>query len=107
MIIFHNAFVYYDARFGLRDLGVVETNPGAEPSPQHIAAIVRLARAARVGAVFAEPEYSPNLIDALAQSAGINVVTDLYDDSVGTDPNVSTYVGIIDFDTDTIVKALR
>ncbi len=107
MIIFHNAFLYYNARFGLRTIGVVEVNPGAEPSPQHIAEIVGLARANHVNAVFAEPEYSPKLIQALAQSAGIKTVDNLYDDSVGTDPKVANYVGMIDYDTDTIVDALK
>ena len=107
MIVFHNAFNYYDARFGLVTLGVVETTPGADPSPQHLAEIVGLARAHRVRAVFAEPEYSPKLIAALAESAGITTVSDLYDDSVGTDPKVATYIGMIDYDTDTIVRALK
>jgi len=107
MIVFHNAFNYYDARFGLQTLGVVETNPGADPSPQHLAQIVELARAHHVRAVFAEPEYSPKLIAALAESAGITTVSDLYDDSIGTDPKVATYIGMIDYDTDTIVRALK
>jgi ABC-type Zn uptake system ZnuABC Zn-binding protein ZnuA len=107
MIIFHNAFLYYNARFGLRTVGVVEVNPGAEPSPQHIAEIVTLARASHVRAVFAEPEYSPKLVQALAQSAGIKTVENLYDDSVGTDPKVANYIGMIDYDTETIVNALK
>jgi ABC-type Zn uptake system ZnuABC Zn-binding protein ZnuA len=107
MIVFHNAFDYYDARFGLQTLGVVETNPGADPSPQHLAQIVDLARSHHVRAVFAEPEYSPKLIAALAESAGIKTVSDLYDDSIGTDPKVATYIGMIDYDTDTIVRALK
>ena len=107
MIIFHNAFLYYNARFGLRTVGVVEVNPGAEPSAKHIADIVGLARKYHVRAVFAEPEYSPKLIEALAQSAGIRTVSSLYDDSVGVDPKVATYVGMIDDDTDTIVSALK
>jgi ABC-type Zn uptake system ZnuABC Zn-binding protein ZnuA len=107
LIVFHNAFNYYDARFGLQTLGVVETNPGADPSPQHLAQIVDLARSHHVRAVFAEPEYSPKLIAALAESAGIKTVSDLYDDSIGTDPKVATYIGMIDYDTDTIVRALK
>ena len=107
MIVFHSAFDYYDARFGLTTLGVVEVNPGADPSPQHLAQIVSLARSHHVRAVFAEPEYSPKLIQALAESAGIRTVSSLYDDSVGTDPKVATYIGMIDYDTDTIVGALK
>jgi len=107
MIIFHNAFQYYNARFGIKTIGVVTVNPGAEVSPRHIADLVTLARANHVRAVFAEPQFSSKVIEALAQSAGIKTVQNLYDDSVGTEPNVSTYIGMIDYDTDTIVAALQ
>jgi ABC-type Zn uptake system ZnuABC Zn-binding protein ZnuA len=107
MIIFHNAFLYYNARFGLRTVGVIEVNPGSAPSPNHIADIINLAHMYKVRAVFAEPEYSPKLVEALAQSAGIRTIENLYDDSVGTDPKVASYIGMIDYDTDTIVNALK
>jgi ABC-type Zn uptake system ZnuABC Zn-binding protein ZnuA len=53
------------------------------------------------------PNRHSELIQTLAQSAGITTVANLYDDSVGTDPNVNTYIGMIDYDTDTIVAALK
>jgi ABC-type Zn uptake system ZnuABC Zn-binding protein ZnuA len=107
MIVYHNAWEYYDRRFGLQTVGVIETSPGREPSPGEIAHLVDLAKRYHVRAVFAEPEYSPRLAQALARSAGIKTVVDLYDDSVGTDPRVADYIGMIDYDTDVIVNALK
>jgi manganese/iron transport system substrate-binding protein len=107
MIVYHNAWEYYDRRFGLKTVGVIETSPGREPSPSEIARLVDLAKRLHVLAVFAEPEYSPKLAQALARSAGIKTVVNLYDDSVGTDPRVADYVGMIDYDTDVIVNALK
>jgi ABC-type Zn uptake system ZnuABC Zn-binding protein ZnuA len=106
MIVFHNAWQYYDDRFGLRTLGVVELSPGQEPNPSYVANLVRLARANHVRAVFAEPEYSPKLIRTLAESAGIRTVENLYDDSIGNDPRVKDYVSMLRYDTGVIVKAL-
>ena len=107
MIVFHDAFDYYARRFGLRVVGAIEPIAGAEPNPAHIAQLVQLARAQHVRAVFAEHEYSEKLALTLAASAGGLRVAFLYDDSLGTEPNVGTYVGMIDTDSDTIVKALR
>jgi ABC-type Zn uptake system ZnuABC Zn-binding protein ZnuA len=107
MIVYHNAWEYYARRFGLKLLGVIETSPGREPGPQDIAHLVDLAKSNHTRAIFTEPEYSPKLAQALAHSAGISVVSDLYDDSVGTDPRVADYVGMIDYDTDVIVNALK
>jgi zinc transport system substrate-binding protein len=106
MIVFHNAWQYYDDRFGLRTLGVIEPSPGQEPNPAYVASLVGLARRHHVRAVFAEPEYSPKLVQTLAQSAGIATVEDLYDDSIGTDPRVYDYDSMLRYDTSVIAKAL-
>ncbi len=107
MIIFHNAFDYYNRRFGIRTVGVIELSPGQDPNPQYIAHLVDLARRYNVRAVFSEPEYSPKLAQTLAKSAGIHVVTDLYDDSIGNDPRVHDYISMLTYDTNVIVQALK
>ena len=106
IIVFHNAWQYYDDRFGLQTLGVVELSPGQEPNPQYLAHLVALARANHVRAIFAEPEYSPKLVQSLAESAGIATIEDLYDDSIGTNPKVHDYESMLRYDTGVIVKAL-
>jgi ABC-type Zn uptake system ZnuABC Zn-binding protein ZnuA len=107
MIVFHNAWQYYDDRFGLTTLDVVERNPGQEPNPQQIAQIIDVARQHGVHAVFSEPEYSPKILYAIAQGAGVKVVENLYDDSLGTNPQVADYISMLTFDTNAIVKGLR
>jgi ABC-type Zn uptake system ZnuABC Zn-binding protein ZnuA len=106
MIVFHNAWQYYDDRFGLRTLGVLELSPGQEPNPQYVNNLVTLARANHVRAVFAEPEYSPKLVQTLASSSGIKTVEDLYDDSVATAGPVKDYESMLLFDTEVITGAL-
>jgi ABC-type Zn uptake system ZnuABC Zn-binding protein ZnuA len=107
MIVFHNAFQYYNDRFGLVTLGFVERNPGQEPNPQQIAGLIDLAKQHGVRAVFSEPEYSPKLLYSIAQGAGVKVVENLYDDSIGTDSRVADYVSMLTYDTGVIVKALK
>ncbi|HTV72717.1 MAG TPA: metal ABC transporter substrate-binding protein [Candidatus Acidoferrales bacterium] len=107
MVVFHNAWYYYNKRFGLTTLGFVERNPGQEPNPQQIARLIDLAKQHHVKGVFSEPEYSPKLLYTIAQGAGIGVVENLYDDSIGTDPRVADYIGMLDYDTGVIVKTLK
>ena len=99
MIVFHNAWQYYNDRFGITTLGFVERNPGQEPNPQQVAQLVDLAKQHGVRGVFSEPEYSPKILQSIAQGAGIQVVEDLYDDSIGTDPRVATYTAMLTYDT--------
>jgi ABC-type Zn uptake system ZnuABC Zn-binding protein ZnuA len=107
MIVFHNAWLYYNRRYGLVTLGVIEGIPGAEPSAAHLARLIDAARAAHVHAIFAEPEYNPQLVQAVARSAGIPHVAVLYDDSVGTSPGTRDYLSMLRTDTTTIVTSLR
>ena len=107
MLVYHNAWLYYNRRYGLQTLGVVEENPGTEPSAAHVARLVDLARAARLRTLFAEPEYSPKLLDAIARSAGIANVAILYDDSVGMSAATRDYLAMLTTDTRTIVAGLR
>jgi manganese/iron transport system substrate-binding protein len=107
MIVFHNAWQYYNDRFGITTLGFVERNPGQEPNPAQIAQLVDLAKVHHVRGVFSEPEYSPKLLYSIAQGAGIKVVENLYDDSVGADPRVANYIAMLQYDTDVIVQTLK
>lgn len=107
MIVFHNAWDYYNRRFGIQTIGIIELSPGQDPNPAYIAELVDLARKHQVRAVFSEPEYSPKLAQTLAKSAGIHIVSDLYDDSIGTDPRVHDYTSMLRYDTGVIVQALR
>lgn len=107
LIVFHNAWQYYDNRFGIRTLGIIETAPGQEPNPQDFGHTIDLAKRYHVGAIFGEPEYSPKLAIALAHDAGIPVVEDLYDDSLGTNPQVDNYISMLRYDTRELVKSMR
>jgi manganese/iron transport system substrate-binding protein len=107
MIVFHNAWDYYNRRFGVQTIGVIELAPGQDPNPQYIGQLVDLARKHRVRAVFSEPEYSPKLAQTLAKSAGIRIVSNLYDDSIGNDPRVKDYTSMLRYDTGVIVQALK
>ena len=107
MITFHDAWYYFDKRYGIRDVGAIEPSPGKEPSAAELAALIATARANNVRAIFAEPEFSPKLAKQLADSAGIKTVTDLYDDSLGQTPALGTYEGMMRYDVDMIAQALN
>jgi len=107
MIVFHNAWLYYNRRYGLRTLGVIEEYPGTEPSAAHLAQLVDLARRYQLHTLFAEPEYSPKLMQAVARSAGIATIAVLYDDSVGTSAQTRDYIAMLTTDTQTIVDGLK
>src|SRR5579864_3006434 len=52
MITFHDAWLYFDRRYGIRDLGSIVSSPGKEPSAAEFAALIAKAKANNVHAIF-------------------------------------------------------
>jgi ABC-type Zn uptake system ZnuABC Zn-binding protein ZnuA len=106
LVTFHDAFPYLAKHYGFELAGVVLHNVGQEPSASDLAALVETVRAAHVPAVFAEAQFSPKLAETLAQEAGVTrVVTTLYNDALGPPP-ADSYIGLMEWNMDEIVKAL-
>jgi ABC-type Zn uptake system ZnuABC Zn-binding protein ZnuA len=107
LVTFHDAFPYFAKHYGFELIGVILQNPGQEPSAADLAALVRKVKAAGVPAVFSEAQFDPKLARTLADEAGITrVVTTLYNDALGPPP-ADTYIGMLTWDVDEIVKALQ
>jgi ABC-type Zn uptake system ZnuABC Zn-binding protein ZnuA len=105
-VSFHDALPYFARAYGLRIAGVVVPAPGQEPSAGEVASLVAAIREAGVTAVFSEAQFNPQLAEAIAAEAGATVVADLYTDSLG-DPPADSYEGIMRWDVERIVEALR
>jgi ABC-type Zn uptake system ZnuABC Zn-binding protein ZnuA len=107
LVTFHDAFPYFARHFGFELVGVVLENVGQEPSAADLADLVAKVKAANVKAVFSEAQFSPRLTQTLADEAGVRqVVTTLYNDALGPAP-ADTYLGLMRWDVDQIVAALK
>ena len=106
LVTFHDAFPYFARHYGFELVGVIVENVGQEPSAAELATLVDTVKAAHVKAVFSEAQFNPKLSKTLAQEAGITqVVTTLYNDALGPAP-ADTYLGLMRWNVDEIVKAL-
>jgi ABC-type Zn uptake system ZnuABC Zn-binding protein ZnuA len=107
LVTFHDAFPYFANHFGFELVGVILENVGQDPSASDLAALVEKVKAAHVNAVFSEAQFSPRLSETLAQEAGVTqVVTTLYNDALGDAP-ADTYLGMMRWNVDQIVPALK
>ena len=107
LVTFHDAFPYFARHFGFELVGVVVPNVGQEPNAAALAALVEKVKAAGVKAVFSEAQFNPKLAQTLADEAGVKrVVTTLYNDALGPAP-ADTYLGMMRWNVDQIVEALR
>ncbi len=101
----HPAWIYYANRYGLRELGSVHKQPGAEPSARELGAIVEEAREAGVAAIFSEPQMGEAAARALATELDVPI---LMLDPLGG-PGVEErdgYLALIRFNTRQFVQGL-
>jgi zinc transport system substrate-binding protein len=106
LVTFHNAYQYFLLRCGLPIADVVEEFPGKEPSAQYLEEVGLHAKKQHVKVVYAEPQFSPKAAQVLAQEIGGQV---LMLDEVGNadDPARDTYLKLVQFDLDEIVKGMQ
>lgn len=66
-IVFHDAYHYFERRFGLRAAGSIAVSPDRKPGAQRLSAIRR--KIEQVGAlcVFSEPQFTPKLVEIVTR----------------------------------------
>jgi zinc transport system substrate-binding protein len=66
-VVFHDAYQYFDRRFGLDAIGSITVSPEAQPSAKRLTELRRKIRALKAVCVFAEPLFQPNLVAAVTE----------------------------------------
>ena len=61
-VVFHDAYQYYEERFGLSVAGAISLGDASDPSPARIAAIRDLVADEGITCVFSEPQFNPGIV---------------------------------------------
>lgn len=103
-VTFHQAWNYFSKRYGLRVAGVIEESPGKEPSPKHISKILKELKRINIKVIFAEPQFSAKIAEAIAREAGGQV---LILDPLGGQKGRETYIELMRYNLAVIEKAMK
>lgn len=103
LLVFHDAWRYFAARYDFEIIGIVLENPNAEVSAQEMVHLLGVIDDSGINVVFAEPQFNTSVLDLLADEGDIEIVT-LLTDSFTED--VETYVDLMRFNRDQLVNAL-
>ncbi len=66
-IVFHDAYQYFERRYGLAPAGSVTVNPDVPPSAKRLSELRRKIASLRATCVFAEPQFAPKVIDTIVE----------------------------------------
>lgn len=105
-VVFHDAYQYFEARYPLRQVGVVEINPGQSPSARHLVALRRKIAATGAACVFAEPQFEPKLLGTITEGLPVRVGAL---DPLGADltPGPELYFTLLDQLTAALLSCLK
>jgi ABC-type Zn uptake system ZnuABC Zn-binding protein ZnuA len=110
LVTTHDTFGYYARAYGFEIVGTALsslTTESGDPSASDIAALVEAIEDAGVPAIFAENVSNSDLMEVIADEAGVELAPPLYSDALGDgDSDAPTYVAMMEYNTDTIVTAL-
>lgn len=66
-IVFHDAYQYFEARFGMNPAGSVTVNPGATPGAKRLKEIHDRINETNAVCVFAEPQFEPKYVETVIE----------------------------------------
>ncbi len=103
LVVFHDAYTYFSARFGFDVVGVILANHDAEPSAGEMADLIEVIEQNCVTVVFAEPHFNTDVLDVVADEAGVAIGELLTDSFAG---QVSSHPELMRFNRDSLMRHL-
>ncbi|MGX9416744.1 zinc ABC transporter substrate-binding protein [Vibrio sp. WJH972] len=73
-IVFHDAYQYFEQRFGLLASGAISISDASDPSPARIAEIRQTVSDLGVTCVFTEPQYNPDMVQTVFEDSTVNTI---------------------------------
>lgn len=73
--VFHDAYHYFEARFGIEATGSFTVNPEIAPGAGRLNDIRGVVESAQAVCLFAEPQFSPAVVETIAAGTGASIGT--------------------------------
>ena len=105
IITYHRSLSYLARRFKLDVADELEPKPGLEPTPGHLAQVIRTASQQKVRAIVQEPFFSTQHAKLVASRSGAKVI--VIPQNVGQAPGADDYIGLFNAIVNTLTRELR
>lgn len=72
-IVFHDAYQYFERRYGLNAVGAIAVSPGRSPGARRLTEIRARIKTARAACVFIEPQFAPRIARTVVEGTGAQI----------------------------------
>ena len=73
-VVFHDAFHYFEARYGVEAVGAISASNAQAPSPRRLREIEHAIEDTGAVCAFTEPQFNPGIVQAVANSVRIGTI---------------------------------
>ena len=105
IVAYHNSWLYFAKRFGLRIELFLEPKPGIPPSPAHLASVIARMKEANARVIIVDPYLNRKTAETVARSTDAAVV-DVAQFPGGVKGTDGGYVELMDYLVNSLVRAL-
>lgn len=70
-MVFHDAYQYFEMRYGLNVVGAISISPENRPSAKRLHQLRERIQTAQVRCVFSEPQFEPSLVNTLIEGTNV------------------------------------
>ena len=70
-VVFHDAYQYFEERFGIEVLGALSVNPEILPGAKQLVEIREVIEHENVNCIFSEPQFNPSIAKTIAADTGV------------------------------------
>lgn len=104
VVCYHNSWVYFAERFGLKMDTFLEPKPGVPPTPAHLAEVMAKIKREKIKVIFSEPFLNRRTAEKVAGDTGA-VVVDATQFPGGVKGTEGGYVALMDYLVSSLAKA--
>jgi zinc/manganese transport system substrate-binding protein len=105
IIAYHNEWVYFETRFGLKIVDFMEPKPGIPPSPAQMVKVIGEIKSNGIKVIISSPYFSTSSSDIVVKQTGVKELT--LATSVGAFDSIKNYFDLFDYNINALVSALK
>jgi zinc/manganese transport system substrate-binding protein len=105
IIAYHNEWVYFETRFGLKIVDFMEPKPGIPPSPSQMVKVINEVKANSIKVIISSPYFTTSSSDVVTKQTGSKALT--LATSVGAFDSIKNYFDLFDYDINQLIAVLK
>jgi len=105
LIAYHNEWVYFETRFGLKIVDFMEPKPGIPPTPSQLVKVINEIKTNNIKVIISSPYFTTSSSDVVSKQTGAKELT--LATSAGAFSSIKNYFDLFDYDISQLTAMLK